>query len=97
MGSATHFYFFSGLGPSIPIRIYPVSIVNTDIEEKLVSAGINQVNHRLYLNVSIDVSFAGLTFVETQTVETKVLLTETLVVGETPEYYGNGNISAAVK
>ena len=97
LGSATHFYFFSGLGPSIPIRIYPVSIVNTDIEEKLVSAGINQVNHRLYLNVSIDVSFAGLTFVETQTVETKVLLTETLVVGETPEYYGNGNISAAVK
>lgn len=97
IGSATHFYFFAGLGPKLPVKIYPVSIVKTDIEEKLVSAGINQVNHRLYLNVSIDVSFAGLAFVETETIETKVLLTETMIVGDTPEYYGSGNISTALK
>lgn len=97
IGSATHFYFLAGLGPKMPVRIYPVSIVKTDFEEKLVSAGINQVNHRLYLNVSIDVSFAGLAFVETEAIETKVLLTETMIVGDTPQYYGNGNISAALK
>lgn len=97
LGSASQFYFLAGLGPKIPVKIYPVSIVKTDVEEKLESAGINQVNHRLYLNVSIDVSFAGLTFVETEAIETKVLLTETMIVGDTPEYYGSGNISAALK
>lgn len=97
LGSATHFYFLAGLGPKLPVKIYPVSIVKTDIEEKLSSAGINQVNHRLYLNVSIDVSFAGLAFVETEAIETKVLLTETMIVGDTPEYYGSGNVSAALK
>lgn len=97
LGNASHFYFLAGLGPKIPIRIYPVSILNTDIEEKFVSAGINQVNHKLYLNVSIEVSFAGLAFTETQALETKVLLTETVIVGDTPEYYGNGNISAALE
>lgn len=97
LGSASNFYFLAGLGPNIPIRIYPVSIINTDIEEEFVSAGINQVNHKLYLNVSIDVSYAGITFAETEAISTKVLLTETIIVGDTPEYYGNGNISTSIK
>lgn len=97
LGSATSFYFLAGLGPEIPVRVYPVSMVNTDFREEFDSAGINQVYHRLYLDVSIEMSFVGMTFAQTETVSTSALLSETVIVGDTPQYYGNGSFSASVK
>lgn len=97
LGSALNSYFFAGLGPEIPVRICPVSIVKTDIDEEFNDAGINQVHHKLYLNVSVEMAFAGVAFTQTETIDTKVLLTETVIVGDTPKYYGSGNVSAAMK
>ncbi len=97
LGSATNFYFLAGLGPKIPIRIYPVSIVNTDFNEAFESVGINQVKHKLYLDVSIQMSFVGIAYSKADTVKTSTLLTETIIVGDTPDYYGSGNITAAVE
>lgn len=97
LGSATEFYFLAGLGPKIPIRIYPVSIVNTDFKEDFESVGINQVKYKLYLEASIQMSFVGLTFAKDETIQISTLLTETIIVGDTPNYYGSGNITAAVK
>lgn len=96
IGSVTSFYFLAGLGPKIPIRICPVGIVNTDFREEFDSAGINQVKHRLYLDVEIQVSFIGLTFAENETIKTSALITETVIVGETPTYYGSGNVAASM-
>lgn len=96
IGSATSFYFLAGLGPKIPIRICPVGIVNTDFREEFESAGINQVKHRLYLDVDIQMSFIGLTFAENETIKTSALITETVIVGETPTYYGSGNVAASM-
>ena len=97
LGSATNFYFLAGLGPEIPVRIYPVSMVNTDLREVFDSAGINQVYHRLYLDVSIEMSLIGVAFVHNETVNTSALLSETVIVGDTPQYYGSGNIAASVE
>ncbi len=97
LGSASDFYFLAGLGPKIPVRIYPVSVVHTDFNEGFESAGINQVKHRLYLDVSVQMALAGVGFAQTETVKTSTLLIETIIVGDTPEYYGSGNISAAVE
>lgn len=96
LGSATDVFFLAGLGPQIPIKIYPAGIVNTDLREEFNSAGINQVNHKIYLDVSIDMSFIGLLFSESETVNTSALLSETVIVGDTPTYYGSGNLSASV-
>lgn len=96
LGSASNFYFLAGIGPEIPVRIYPASIVNTDLREEFDSAGINQVYHRLYLDVSIEMSFVGMTFAQKETIKTSALLSETVIVGDTPQYYGSGGISAAV-
>lgn len=96
LGSATNFYFLAGLGPEIPIRIYPISMVNTDLREEFDSAGINQVYHRLYLDVSIEMSFVGVAFAQSETINTSALVSETIIVGDTPQYYGNGSFSASV-
>ena len=97
LGSATKFYFMAGMGPEIPIRIYPVSMVNTDFREEFDSAGINQVYHRLYLDVSLEMSFVGLTFSQTENVTTSALLSETVIVGDIPEYYGGTGMGALME
>lgn len=97
LGSCSNLYFLAGLGPKVPIRIYPVSIVNADFKESFDSVGINQVKHKLYLDVSMKMSFVGMMFAQSDTVETSVLLNETIIVGDTPTYYGNGGMTAAVE
>ena len=96
LGSCSNLYF-AGLGPKVPIRIYPVSIVNADFKESFDSVGINQVKHKLYLDVSMKMSFVGMMFAQSDTVETSVLLNETIIVGDTPTYYGNGGMTASVE
>ena len=97
LGSCSNLYFLAGLGPKVPIRIYPVSIVNADFKESFDSVGINQVKHKLYLDVSMKMSFVGMMFAQSDTVETSVLLNETIIVGDTPSYYGNGGMTASVE
>ena len=97
LGSCSNLYFLAGLGPKVPIRIYPVSIVNADFKESFDSVGINQVKHKLYLDVSMKTSFVGMMFAQSDTVETSVLLNETIIVGDTPTYYGNGGMTASVE
>ena len=36
-------------------------------------------------------------FAQADTVETSVLLNETIIVGDTPTYYGNGGMTASVE
>lgn len=97
LGSCSNLYFLAGLGPKVQIRIYPVSIVNADFKESFDSVGINQVKHKLYLDVSMKMSFVGMMFAQSDTVETSVLLNETIIVGDTPTYYGNGGMTASVE
>ena len=97
LGSCSNLYFLAGLGPKVPIRIYPVSSVNADFKESFDSVGINQVKHKLYLDVSMKMSFVGMMFAQSDTVETSVLLNETIIVGDTPTYYGNGGMTASVE
>ena len=97
LGSCSNLYFLAGLGPKVPIRIYPVSIVNADFKESFDSVGINQVKHKLYLDVSMKMSFVGMMFAQADTVETSVLLNETIIVGDTPTFYGNGGMTASVE
>ena len=98
LGSCSNLYFLAGLSPKVPIRIYPVSIVNADFKESFDSVGINQVKTKLYLDVSMKMSFVrGMMFAQSDTVETSVLLNETIIVGDTPTYYGNGGMTASVE
>ena len=95
LGSAFNVYFLSGIGPEIPVRIYPASVVKTDFKDEFVSAGINQVKYNLYLEVTMQMSFVGFAFSENETITSKALIFETVIVGDTPQYYGNGTFAVA--
>lgn len=76
-----------GHGPKIPFRIVPSQSVATSFSSQFLSAGINQTQHQIMLNISLeaDAILSGLqTHVE---VETSFLVAETLLVGTVPQTY----------
>ena len=76
-----------GKGPVIPVRI--LSIRNSDavFASDFSQAGINQTLHRLNMQVSIDVAVLVLGQASSFTVNSEVVVAETVIVGEVPDTF----------
>ncbi len=90
LGSLTDYYLLSSFGPQIPVKIIPISIVNCDIEETFDSVGINQVRQCINLKISVNMHYRGFMLDEKEKIETTVPISETIISGQVPQYYGNG-------
>ena len=88
IGSATGFYLFNGSGPSIPVKITPLALVNSDIEDEFTSEGINFVKHSMYMNISVSVNYSGFLIYKNSTVTARVPILEHISSGNVPQYYG---------
>lgn len=78
---------FSGMGPSVGIQVQPIGSVKTAYISEFTSAGINQTQHRIYLEVKNNISIvmpAGSKSVE---VVTQIVVSECLIVGVVPNSY----------
>lgn len=85
LGQAFGSFLFASVGPRIPITLVPIGYVNTKIYDSLESAGINQVRHKIYLEIHADVQVV-IPFVSSTTkVSTTVPLVDALYIGEVPE------------
>jgi len=84
-GQALSSYFLANLGPHIPITLAPVGYVNTTITDTFEQAGINQVRHKIYLEISADVQVV-VPFMSTVTkVSTTIPIVDAIYPGEVPE------------
>lgn len=90
LGSLTDYYILSSLGPVMPVKIIPISVVNSEIKDTFESVGINQVRHRIYLRLWVDMHYRGYLLDERETIETSVPIAETVITGNVPQYYGTG-------
>lgn len=90
LGSLSGYYLLSSIGPNIPVKVVPISIVNGTFDEEFVSVGINQVKHKIYLDISVDMLYSGYLLHETERIVTSVPIAETVISGDIPEYYGAG-------
>ena len=93
LGSFTGIPFLFGYGPEITLNLVPVGTVQTSFESKFVSAGINQTLHSLYFDVN---AILGLILPgATQNFDTtlQVLICESVIVGEIPSIYLQGQIA----
>ena len=43
-------YYFSGVGPSIPVRVRTSGSLDTEVKSEFIAKGINQTLHRVYVN-----------------------------------------------
>ncbi len=85
LGTASGVVLFSGLGPHIRIDVGFASSTKTDFKNVFESAGINQTQHSVMLNVETTVmlNLAGRRI--TKTVETSFCVAQTVIVGSVPD------------
>ena len=79
--------FFSGKGPSIPVRILSIRNSDAAFASDFTQAGINQTLHQLTMEVSVDVSVLVLAQITSFTVTSEVVVAQTVIVGDVPGTY----------
>ncbi len=85
IGEAMDNYLLATYGPAIPVRLIPMGRVNTRLEDSFEEAGINQVRHKVYLEVDTEIQII-VPFVSTPVeVVTSVPIADTVYQGEVPE------------
>ena len=80
---------FSGISPNFKIAMERAGNINAKIDSEFTSVGINQSMHRIYLDLDCAVGILTPFKTINEEVSSKVLLTETIIVGEVPSTYYN--------
>ena len=78
---------FSGIGPSIPVRILSIRNSDASFSSDFTQAGINQTLHQLTMEVSVDVSVLILAEITSFSVTSEVVVAQTVIVGDVPGTY----------
>ncbi|MDP4132991.1 MAG: sporulation protein YunB [Bacillota bacterium] len=91
-GNLSGIMLLSGRGPSINVRLVPMGSISTDIVSEFTSAGINQTKHSIYITVKAEIKIMAPFDSASYTTEAKVPLSETVIVGTTPDLLVNSNL-----
>ena len=78
---------FSGRGPAIPVHILSIRNSDANFVSHFSQAGINQTLHQVTMEVSIDVAILVLGQTATFTMESQVVVAETVIVGQVPNTF----------
>ena len=84
LGSASGITFLSGCGPYIDVKISMLSSTQSDFENKFESAGINQTQHSVVLNLGTRVVLTMSGRRITTDVNTSFCVAQTVIVGTVP-------------
>ncbi|MFS8523388.1 MAG: sporulation protein YunB [Limnochordales bacterium] len=87
LGLLTGLDFLAARGPRVPIRIVPVGAVTAVPRSDFTSAGINVVNHRLYIHVVVTMRIVAPYFDMTVPVEQEIVLANQIVPGKVPHVF----------
>ena len=79
--------FLSQTGPSVNIRIIPLSVGSTDFKTEFVSEGINQTKYKVYILLESQVKVLSPFSSEQLEVSTTVLVAEAVILGNVPGSY----------
>jgi sporulation protein YunB len=77
----------SGRGPAIPVHILSIRNSDAAFKSNFTHAGINQTLHQVTMEVSIDVSVLVLGQTTSFTMESEVVVAETVIVGQVPNTF----------
>ncbi|HBK03342.1 MAG TPA: sporulation protein YunB [Clostridiales bacterium] len=77
----------SGKGPTIPVHILAIRNSDAVFSSSFSQAGINQTLHRLNMDVSVDVAVLVLGQTSSFTVDSQVVVAETIIVGNVPSTF----------
>lgn len=78
---------FSGRGPDIQIKLVPANFIQTRIGNNFEDSGINQTRHQIVMDINLTVTAVMPGYRSSSTVNTNVVLAETIIVGKVPEAF----------
>ncbi len=87
LGNLFDSYILDYIGIEFQVKLTDYGFIETDITSSFKSAGINQTLHRINLKIKVDVNINVGTLYQSETVETEILLAETVMLGNVPEMY----------
>ncbi|MGE5604679.1 MAG: sporulation protein YunB [Bacteroidota bacterium] len=80
-------------GPLLPVKLIPVGVVESSIKDQFDSVGINQVRHKILISIKTTIKMVVPLVREEIIVATDVPLTETIIMGDVPDFYlGSGGM-----
>ena len=88
-GSFSGMNIFSGIGPSIPIKILANGNVETNLKSEFTSVGVNQTLHRVYAELDSTVTILTPFRTMEENIKNQILITESVILGEVPSTYYN--------
>lgn len=77
----------SGHGPTIPVHILSIRNSDANFHSNFTQAGINQTLHQVTMQVSVDVAVLVLGETTAFTMESEVVVAETVIVGQVPNTF----------
>jgi sporulation protein YunB len=91
MGTVSGISMLKNIDPKFQVELESAGNINSSVRTEFKSVGINQTHHKIYLK--IDSTIGILTPIATfnKKIDTEVLLTEAVIVGEVPQTYYNLN------
>lgn len=87
LGAVTNWSFFANMGPEIPFTLVPMGAVKVDYDSAFLSVGINQINYKVWLNISMELKIVNPFYQENLTCERKIMLADIVFSGKVPEQY----------
>lgn len=85
VGNFSDSYLLDYIGLEFQVKLTDYGFIKTDVFSEFKSAGINQTLHSIKLKIKVDVNINVGTLYQTETVETIIPLTETVLVGNVPD------------
>lgn len=85
LGQALGSFLLANYGPRIPVTLIPIGYVNTNIVDTFEDAGINQVRHKIYIDIHAEVQVV-IPFISSITkVSTTVPIVDAIYPGDVPD------------
>ncbi|MCR3921626.1 MAG: sporulation protein YunB [Firmicutes bacterium] len=85
LGQVLGSYLLSNFGPKLPITITPLGVINTTLVDKFENAGINQVRHKIYLEVQTEMQVVVPLVAEKIRVSSTIPIVDAIYPGEVPD------------
>lgn len=91
LGTLSGVQLLSGRGPVVELKVIPSGYLQTSLENRFDSAGINQTRHQILLIFDMSVTALIPGYTVTTQVSTSFCLAETVIVGAVPEAFTSVN------
>ena len=87
LGAATGWHILADRGPEIPFHLQPMGTANVDYQTSFTAVGINQINYKIWLVLTIELRVVNPLDEEILTLERKLMLADLIFSGHIPERY----------